>query len=84
MECNICNIALTQQELEVLHLSPDEEHPEWHVLACKNHRYKCMPEETPWSWIIKCPICYKRTICKSCYHYEDNGDRVCSRCFKRR
>lgn len=71
--CLFCNTTLNSIELD------DLERSEFKV--CANHYCECMPESTPWRWIIKCyNYNCSNSICKTCYAIGTNSNYICRDC----
>jgi hypothetical protein len=74
-KCDICSNALTTEEIDYF-----KQHDLIRYLdcgyLCKKHWCECMPNQTPWKWLIQCGIC-DNYICKTCKRYES----MCSECY---
>ena len=60
-KCIICHEQLSDEEVEVS--------KEADFFLCNKHWCECMPQHTPWSYVVICPSCYEKTFCKSCKAY---------------
>ena len=46
---------------------------------CREHWSECMPQSTPWNYVIGCNICGE-SICKSCKTETKGGGIICTTC----
>lgn len=49
-------------------------------LFCKKHLCECVPNITPWSYLIACNMCGKNYICKTC-KLQTEGNNICYYCY---
>lgn len=79
--CNQCQEPLTDEELDyykkndlIKDLGCD--------YYCTTHWCACMPEITPWKYLIQCNSC-GTAICRSCKSDTNYGGMFCSDCYEK-
>ena len=78
LECQVCLVELTQEDITNLRLEEDDD---CSIRVCKNHYCLCLPDMTPNKWIEKCGICDKY-MCKSCGGHEVTDNlTICDKCY---
>lgn len=72
-KCMICYTKLDEEEIRVCSNTD-------YIFVCKKHWCNCMPDRTPWSYVVRCSECSDKTYCKTCKEYDENGDTICFSC----
>jgi hypothetical protein len=74
INCTICSNSLTTYEQNYFN-----ENELWYIKPhCQKHWCECMPQSTPYKWLIDCYVC-DTIVCKSCI--GDCSKRLCQVCY---